>query len=110
MPRGQRIPAGSTVLVALDSAQFDAAAFPDPGQFRLDRTVEYLHFGYGLHQCFGLAINQVQIPELAAALLRLPNLRRSPGPEGQIVSDGPFPDRLVLQFDRDSAPAGDRKP
>ena len=36
-PRGQRIPAGSMVFLAIDSAQFDATAFPDPGQFRVDR-------------------------------------------------------------------------
>src|SRR5205823_3958939 len=60
-PRGQRIPAGSMLFLAIDSAQFDPTAFPNPGQFRVDRTVEYLHFGCGLHQCFGLAINQVQI-------------------------------------------------
>jgi hypothetical protein len=28
----------------------------------------------GLHQCFGVAINGVQITEPMAALLRLPNL------------------------------------
>jgi hypothetical protein len=41
----------------------------------------------------------VEIPELLAALLRLPNLRRAPGSEGQILYDGPFPNRLVLEFD-----------
>jgi hypothetical protein len=61
--------------------------------------VEYLHFGYGLHTCFGRAVNGVQIPELVAALLRLPNLRRAPGSAGRIYYDGPFPNRLVLEFD-----------
>ena len=62
---------------------------------------EYLHFGYGLHRCFGRAINGVQIPELLAALLRLPGLRRASGGAGRVVNDGPFPERLILEFDGD---------
>jgi len=34
-----------------------------------------------------------------AALLRLTNLRRASGSAGHILYDGPFPDRLVLEFD-----------
>jgi hypothetical protein len=52
-----------------------------------------------MHQCFGLAINHVQIPEIVAALLRLPGLRRAPGSAGHVALDGPFPERLVLEFD-----------
>ena len=52
-----------------------------------------------MHTCFGKAINGIQIPELLATLLRLPNLRRAPGSAGQILYDGPFPNRLVLEFD-----------
>jgi cytochrome P450 len=66
----------------------------------VDREVEYLHFGYGMHSCFGRAINGVQIPELVATLLRLPNLRRAPGRDGRVIMDGPFPERLILEFDR----------
>ena len=59
----------------------------------------YLHFGWGMHQCFGLGINLVVIPEIMASLLRLPGLRRAQGSAGRVQLDGPFPDRLVLEFD-----------
>jgi cytochrome P450 len=98
--RARKIPAGSSVFVVTLSAMFDPEVFIEPKAFRVDRQVEYLHFGYGMHRCFGHAINGVQIPEIAAALLRLPNLRRAKGREGLIAYDGPFPDRLILEFDR----------
>jgi hypothetical protein len=52
-----------------------------------------------MHTCFGHQINLVQLPETAAAILRMNNLRRASGNEGKITYDGPFPDRLVLEFD-----------
>ena len=97
--RSETIPAGSHVYAATLAAMFDPAVFTNPGQFSANRTVEYLHFGYGMHACFGRYINGVQIPELLAALLKLPNLRRAPGSAGKILYDGPFPNRLVLEFD-----------
>ena len=100
-PRARKIPAGTSVFVATLSAMFDPEVFIEPAVFRADRETEYLHFGYGMHRCFGRAINGVQIPEIVATLLRLPNLRRAPGRAGRIAYDGPFPDRLILQFDRD---------
>lgn len=93
------IPAESRIFVATLSAMFDGKAFANPKEFNGRRDAEYLHFGYGLHACLGRAINGVQIPELVAALLRLPALRRAPGTAGQVVYDGPFPDRLILAFD-----------
>lgn len=98
--REKRIEPKSTVILGTLSAMFDAEAFPEPDRFRTDRPIgKYLHFGWGLHQCFGLYANMVQIPEIVAALLRLPDLRRAPGADGRVVHDGPFPDRLVLEFD-----------
>jgi len=89
------VPAQSTVILATLSAMFDPAAFEDPGAFRIDRTnAPYLHFGAGLHTCFGRAINMVQIPQIAATLLKQPGLRRV----GRALYDGPFPDRLIVEF------------
>jgi len=97
--RSRKIPAGTSVFVATLAAMFDPEVFIDPKKFRVDREVEYLHFGHGMHRCFGLAINGVQIPELVATLVRLPNLRRAAGKPGRVAWDGPFPDRLILEFD-----------
>jgi len=97
--RSRKIPADSLVYIATLSAMFDRDVFTKPGEFNPQRQTDYLHFGYGMHTCFGKAINGIQIPELLATLLRLPNLRRAPGSAGQILYDGPFPNRLVLEFD-----------
>lgn len=99
-PHATTIPAGSTVLVALQSAMMDHRRIDDPHLVKPDRPAwQYLHFGDGLHTCFGRYINQVQIPLMAMALLTRPNLRRAPGPDGVLQLDGPFPSRLVLEYD-----------
>lgn len=97
--RSKAIPAATHTYAATLSAMFDPEVFASPNEFNGKRETEYLHFGYGMHTCFGKAINGVQIPELVAALLQLPNLRRAPGSAGQVLYDGPFPNRLVLEFD-----------
>ncbi|GIE85614.1 cytochrome P450 [Actinoplanes regularis] len=98
-PRQRRIPAGRKVYAALLPAMFDPAAFPDPGSLRGDRPASrYLSDGHGLHRCFGRYVNDVQVTELIAALLRLDGLRPAPGRPGRIRYDGPFPDRLLVEF------------
>jgi cytochrome P450 len=99
--RARKIPAGTSVFIATLSAMFDPEVFGEPKVFRVDREVEYLHFGYGMHRCFGTAINGVQIPELLSTLVQLPKLRRARGRDGRIAWDGPFPGSLVLEFDPD---------
>lgn len=99
---GATLKKGGTVTALILSAGFDKKAFPEPRRFRHDRPPDrYLHFGHGLHTCFGRHINAVQVPELVAGLLRLSNLRRAPAGEGRLVYDGPFPDRLMVAFDEE---------
>ncbi len=106
--RERRLRAGGTVYAAVLPAMFDPRVFDEPDRFRADRPASaYLHFGHGLHTCFGRFVNVIQIPELVAALLRLDNLRPAPGVDGTIVYDGPFPDRLLLDFDANAAPRED---
>jgi cytochrome P450 len=101
--RETAVPAGSVVIAALMSAMSDAAEIDAPETFNpLRPSRHYLHFGHGLHQCFGRHINRLQLPLIARAVLRLPGLRRAPGEEGQVKFDGPFADRLLVEFD----PAG----
>jgi cytochrome P450 len=96
----RRIPAGRTVYLGVLPAMFDPRVFERPEQFRPDRPVEsYLHFGGGLHPCFGRYVNAVQIPELVAALVRLDGLRFAGSGKGRIRYDGPFPDELLVEFD-----------
>ena len=72
-PRATRFRAGSKVLVATQSAMFDGHSVRAPRAFRLDRPFDsYLHFGHGLHMCFGREINRVHLPAMAIALLEGP--------------------------------------
>jgi cytochrome P450 len=98
--RAKTIPQGMRVLVALESAMMDGHVLDDPRAFRLDRPAwQYMHFGYGLHTCFGQYVNAVQLPRILAAVLRQPNLRRAPGARGTLQLSGPFPAHLHVEFD-----------
>ncbi|HEY6339056.1 MAG TPA: cytochrome P450 [Candidatus Sulfotelmatobacter sp.] len=90
------IPKGTLVIAATQSAMFDDRFVEEPNDFRIDRP-EYLsmHFGYGLHTCFGQYVNRVQIPGILKPLLKSPCLRRA----GELQYDGPFPSSLVVALD-----------
>jgi hypothetical protein len=53
-----------------------------------------------MHQCFGRYVNVVQVPELVKAVVGLKGVRRARGSAGQLSYEGPFPDHLVVEFDR----------
>lgn len=90
---------GQTVVALTISAMFDPVAFPQPNRFVLNRPLDrYLHFGYGMHRCYGSMINGIQIPELVRGLMLLPNLRRASGRFEKTIYEGPFPNRLVVEF------------
>jgi len=100
--RSRRIPQGAFVMAATRSAMMDGRRVPRPDAFRIDRPDhQYMHFGYGMHECFGLYMNRAMVPELCKAVLRLPNLRRAAGPAGQLVLDDDFrifPTNLTVEF------------
>jgi len=105
--RATRIRKGATVLAAFSSAMFDHNRIPDPARFDPRRLPhEYIHFGHGLHTCFGLHINRVLLPLMLKDLLKRRGLRRAPGPEGRLSKRGLFADRLVIHFEaQPTAPA-----
>ena len=74
-----------------------------PREFRTDRPDPLgLHFGLGQHECFGIHMNRVMLPQLCKPVLRLPGLRRAPGEEGRLRLDaafGIFPMQLTVAFD-----------
>ncbi|KAI9838713.1 MAG: hypothetical protein M1838_004543 [Thelocarpon superellum] len=79
MKKGDRI-----LLSFVDSAK-DPKAFPDPEKVRLDRDIDsYLHYGAGPHQCLGKWISQVAITAMLKSVGKLDNVRRAPGPQGQL--------------------------
>jgi cytochrome P450 len=51
---GMTVKAGERVSLCWSSANFDEAAFPEPGKVRLDRKPNpHLSFGFGTHLCLG---------------------------------------------------------
>jgi cytochrome P450 len=87
---------GTSVIAATQSAMFDERIVDRPNEFRIDRP-EYLnmHFGYGLHSCFGQYVNRVQIPLILKPLLQRAGLRRA----GELEYEGPFPSSLMVSLD-----------
>jgi cytochrome P450 len=97
--RARTVREGAKVLVATQSAMFDERAVVAPEEFRVDRPWSvYLHFGHGLHTCFGLDINRVHLPALATALLEGPRIARAPGAEGRLRWRGAYPSRLSVSL------------
>ena len=97
---GAEIPVGSKVLAAVGSAMRDEARVPEPKVFDVDRSPDqYLHFGFGVHQCFGLEINPATLHLMLKPLLARPNLRRAAGRAGHLRKQGPFASSLVVEFD-----------
>lgn len=96
----RKIRAGTNVLAATSSAMMDERRLAAPQTFNAHRLPhEYLHFGYGLHTCFGIHINRVLLPLMLKSLLKLPHLRRAPGRDGRLSKRGAFADRLVVEWD-----------
>ncbi|MGN6815429.1 MAG: cytochrome P450 [Solirubrobacterales bacterium] len=95
-----RIPAGTLTLAATQSAMLDGDVIDDPSDFKTDRPPHhYLHFGAGMHECFGRFANAMQIPAIAKAVLRQPGVKRAPGAEGKLERNDQYPTRLLVGFD-----------
>lgn len=99
------------------AASHDAKAFPDPEMVRLDRDLnQYIHFGFGPHQCLGLRVCKVALPTMLRVVGQLENLRRAPGDQGKLKkipgmggiamymdaeysSFSPYPSTMKVQWD-----------
>jgi cytochrome P450 len=96
-PHAAVVPKGSQVLAAFASAMMDPRRVADPRRFVPDRpAADYIHFGYGLHQCFGLHINHATLHLMLKPLLKQPKLRRAPGRAGRLTKNGVFAERLEV--------------
>jgi cytochrome P450 len=98
--REKMIPGGATVIVAFSSAMMDERRVPHPRRFDPNRRPhEYIHFGHKLHECFGRHINGATLHLMLQPLLKQSNLRRAAGRDGHLTKNGPFAERLVVEFD-----------
>jgi cytochrome P450 len=90
---------GMTVFAATQSAMLDGDVVDDPEDFVVGRPEHhYLHFGAGMHTCFGRHANAMVIPRIAMAVLSREDLQRAPGEAGRLHKDGPFPSSMHVTF------------
>lgn len=99
--RARTIRKGTTVAAGVRSAMHDGRRVPDPETFDpTRRPYQYMHFGYGLHTCFGLYINMALLPLMLKPVLQRRNLQRAAGPTGHLTKQGIFAERLVVTYDK----------
>ncbi|KAJ5085033.1 hypothetical protein N7532_009804 [Penicillium argentinense] len=83
--RRVNIKPGEKLFVSFVDANRDPDAFPDPDSVRLDRPMEsYIHYGVGPHTCLGKEASKVALTAMLRVVGRLDNLRRAPGPQGEL--------------------------
>ncbi|MBL7543979.1 MAG: cytochrome P450 [Bdellovibrionaceae bacterium] len=119
---GVKLKGKSHVMIATQAAMFDPEAFPNPESIVLDRFAslreeKYFHLGYGHHRCLGDYVSMVQVPEIIAGILALPNVRKMPGEFGELdfnkmtkrnliggdEFDRSFPERMIIEYDSSEA-------
>lgn len=83
--RPVRVKPGDKVFVSFVDANREAKFFPEPNQVRIDRPMEnYIHYGVGPHACLGGEASRVALTAMLRVVGRLDNLRRAPGPSGEL--------------------------
>lgn len=81
-----------TIYLDFVAAGRDPTMFPDPLKIKLDRPRDrYIHFGHGPHQCLGHRMVTIAMAAQLKVFARLRNLRRAPGPQGEMKSFAPTP-------------------
>jgi len=78
---------GDVIFTDFVTAGMDASKFPDPQAIKLDRPdADYIHHGWGPHSCLGRPFVTTAAASMLKVFARLGNLRRAPGPAGEITS------------------------
>ncbi len=116
--REVQVKKGESIFLDFVTAGLDPTVFPDAQEIKLDRPDEsYIHHGYAGHVCLGRQIVMIAMAVQLRVFAKLKNLRRAPGPAGQLkttVSGAftvymnedwsswtPFPATWKLHYDED---------
>lgn len=69
---GQRVPAGSAILLLVGAANHDDRVFPDPERFDIhrERNAAHLAFGHGIHTCIGKVLARLEARVVFEELLK----------------------------------------
>jgi cytochrome P450 len=110
-PHQVLVPKGQAVAACVGSAMFDEAIFPEPNKFVAGRPLQnYLHFGFGHHQCLGKYVGLEVIPEAVRRILQLPGVHLLEGDAGKIdFASGPFPERFEVGLETMLSDRGARR-
>lgn len=84
---GRQVPikAGDKVFTSFVDANREAQFFPNPNEVDVNRDLDtYIHYGLGPHACLGKDASRVALTAMLKVVGRLDNLRRAPGPQGQL--------------------------
>lgn len=100
---GVRIPAGSSVMPMLGSANRQEDRYPDPDRFDIFRPPRaHASWGHGVHVCLGMHLARLEMRTAVNLLLdRLPGLRLDPGDTDPHIRGQVFrsPTALPVRFD-----------
>lgn len=97
--RERYIQQGTNLIVGFSSAMRDPRRIAEPENFDPYRQPhEYIHFGYGLHECFGRFLNRAILHRILKPLLKEKSLRRAEGKLGLLRKRKIFADSLVVRF------------
>ncbi|ORY64342.1 heme peroxidase [Pseudomassariella vexata] len=77
--------AGQMVFADLSSLAMDPTLYPEPETVRLDRPLDsYKFYVHEYHKCLGAGISRISVTAMLKVVARLDNLRRAPGPQGEV--------------------------
>ncbi|ETI20690.1 hypothetical protein G647_07032 [Cladophialophora carrionii CBS 160.54] len=87
-----KVKSGDQIYVDFITAGLDETVFPNPGTIdpSRDRSL-YVHHGYAAHSCLGRPMVEVAMAAQLKVFAKLKNLRRAPGPQGQLKKTIPAP-------------------
>lgn len=98
-PHAVTVNTGDQVFAMTISASFDAKGFLHPLQFDPRRKYEdHLHFGYGMHRCFGARVVKQVLTAALKEILKFDQLHAVVRVGSPVSYVGPYPSSFKIRF------------